>query len=218
MKFTICLFALFSTLLLFTNCSERLHQDTSSSQVETSANQIESSTQMVDGKCYERCFNTSPYLTEIEEIAVFTGNSREEDVDLEHRIIEAPTNQGYNSTDELPNAKEYVILKDTSQSPNFVLRQIFVQKKATEEDQYTMKRVVCQSNINSTLIGKVQQGLRTNGYYDHPTNTSVMDNQTLTALRAFKKQRSLSCGDRLDVETLELLGISLEKKYTEYNW
>lgn len=223
MKLTISLFALLSTLLLFTNCNEKNYQETSNAkkaaeeivQVEEETTQAAmQSLQIVDGKCYQQCLITGRYLTEFEDIAIFTGHARNENVDLEHRIIETPSRDK-----DAPNdAKQYILLKDTTQSSNFIIRKIFVYREVTAKDKYTTKRVLCEKELTSTLIGNVQQKLRDNGYYVHPTNTSVMDEETVLALSEFKKAYKLSCGDQLDIETLQIMGISSEKGYREYNW
>lgn len=190
-------------ILLLTNCGQQNYE--------------EAPTTHIDEKCYEKCMKSDQYLTEFEELTLFTGN-RSEDVDLEYRTIEiaakttkwVKTAAGLQLTDIPAQVEEFVVLTDTSQSPNFRIKKVAIQKKIQEGGTFAKTQVVCDKDLTPTLINQVQDALRTNGYYQEQSNTGRLDTYTLLELRLFKKEFSLPCGEFLDVETLEILGIFLE--------
>ena len=69
------------------------------------------------------------------------------------------------------------------------------------------REVVCDTDVTTDLVRRVQAALKTRGYDIGPAGTdNIMGADTKAALVKFQKENSLPIGN-LDFETLKALGV-----------
>lgn len=184
--------------------------------------------QFEDGKCFAKCIIPDDIFVNYDEYAEFTGNVNEEDVELEvieiviqeksTKWVKKKADRNCLSADpndclvwcleDIPEKKEiFTILKDTTQSDNYVLKRI--EKNVIREKRgYTeWKQVICEKDVTKLIIGQIQGALKEKGYFDKIINHKL-DSKTRSAITDFQKENYLPIG-QLDFETLDVLGVVL---------
>jgi len=68
-------------------------------------------------------------------------------------------------------------------------------------------RILCETNVDSRTITRVQSALRKSGHNPGPID-GVMGYETSAALKSFQRDNNLAVGG-LTYETLKRLGVSL---------
>jgi len=196
------------------------------SQCKTSQFEVGSSR---NGNCYAKCLIIDKVVTEIEEYVVYTGNKDEEEVELiEKQIVIQPETTKWmkkkadrnclsaDPDDCLvwclvrvdPIVRTVTVLADTTQSKNFKREIIEREVDRVIGRSFEWREVVCENDVTRTLIGKIQQSLSDNQYYDGPIHGNF-DLATKKALKLFQGENKLPIG-QLDFETLDVLGVVAE--------
>lgn len=213
-------------LLLFVGSSCNSHyvqnNNTSASKTKLSKKQIVDE----NGVCWEDCLMPSVYEDEVTAYNVFTGNAETENVDLEEMEIEiTPPNSKWvkkkadrNCLSADPNdclvwclvevpaeVEKFTLLKDTSQSDNFEVKEI-TKKKLIKKGGYVEKqKVVCNDKISENLVMQVQNLLEAKNY-DTGIPTKTVNALFKSGLTKFQREHDLPVG-QLNFQTLEKLGI-----------
>jgi len=178
------------------------------------------------GKCYAKCLIMDKNSTTYQQLAVFTGDEAFEEVDLEvFEITIKPASSKWekkradkncNSPDpndclvwcqvEVPAEIEtYKVLLDTSQSKNFVWKDI-QQERLSKKGGYTeWREILCDEDTTRKVCTDIQDQLSMLNYYSGKM-TGAFDTKTKSALSIFQKDNGLPIG-QLDMETLDALGI-----------
>ncbi|MEL6863707.1 MAG: peptidoglycan-binding domain-containing protein [Bacteroidota bacterium] len=180
-----------------------------------------------DGKCYAKCL-MPPQIDTIysEPYPIYTGDENTEDVYVETRTVEIkPASTQWikkradkncvsaNPDDclvwclvEVPAVTEEIrILVDTTQSKNFEL--VEIGKELITQDEYTeWREVLCNAEVTSTLVHKIQNTLTSYGY--DAGEGAIIDAKTKAGITQFQKDNKLPVG-HLDMETLAALGINV---------
>lgn len=226
MKNTVLLFAL--SLFIFSSCNTTYvpANDSSSGQTKISKKQF------VDehGVCWKECLMPSIYEDEITTYNVFTGNESDESVDLEEISIEikpASTQWVKKKADrnclsadpndclvwclvESPAETEtFTILKDTSQSTNFEVKEI-VKKKLIKKGGYVEKqKTICDDKVSADLVMNLQLMLDKQKYETGPP-TQTITTLLKSGLYKYQKDNNLPVGI-LNLQTLDKLGVEYGK-------
>ncbi len=100
--------------------------------------------------------------------------------------------------------KQFVVVKDTSQTKHFKMTEIFNEVQNYEGDLAWVE-VLCESKITASLINEVQGFLSQKNYLSGTSN-GKLNNKTKEALKKYQKENNLPIG-QLDLRTLESMGI-----------
>lgn len=187
--------------------------------------------QAADGKCYQDYWVTDGPGSKTEVFAIYTGSDLEKAVDIEVKDLLLRRKSGKWSTiihekcksqnpkdcemkvwDEISEIRrEIPILIDTTQSKNFTLEEITYFKNS--DDSYSDRvEIVCPKDITKSLIIRLQDKLREEGYYESE-NTGELDEETRISVSQYERENALPIANRNDqkisIRTLESLGIRL---------
>ncbi len=143
------------------------------------------------------------------ETASGAGNSKKYDI-TEKDFKPGKNNCHVWCLEESPQSSSIIkVLKDTTQVNNY---EIWRTARITyKRNAFTKWReVICNQAITISIINEVQSILRKFGYFKGGnTNNPVLDIEAKKSLVRFQKENYLPVG-QLDVETLNLLGISID--------
>jgi hypothetical protein len=78
------------------------------------------------------------------------------------------------------------------------------------EGHMIWKRTMCETNIDRTLVLKIQQYLRKDRYNPGPVD-GILGRQTRHALKSFQRDKGLAIGS-ITYQTLEFMNIKMDKK------
>lgn len=179
------------------------------------------------GKCYAKCMIADVYDIEEIELAIYTGNEDEEDVEIVVEDIEirpASTKWIRQKADrdcfsndpndclvwalvEIPAVIEtYKVVIDTTQTNNYEIQTVERKELAHQGGFTEWRDVLCPGDITVDLIHQVQDNLKVYGYDPGPPD-DIMGKPTKTALIQFQKDNGLPIGN-LDFQTLDVLNIN----------
>ena len=85
--------------------------------------------------------------------------------------------------------------------------QTVTKKVKITEGKIVWKRVMCETNINPSIVAKIQAALRKAGYKPGPVD-SIIGPRTTAAMTAYQKKKGLAQGN-VTFETLKSLGINV---------
>ena len=182
------------------------------------------------GACYAKCYMPNQSATNSNLIAVYTGDENYEDVDIETKeIILKPASTEWikKKSDrkclsddpndclvwclvDVPAEKvTYNILKDTSQSTNYEMKEI-KQETLTKKGGYTeWKEVLCENQIDESIYQQIKLGLINNDFLEAEVANELpsgFGTQMKSSLTQFQRANGLPVG-QLDLETLDILGV-----------
>jgi len=141
-----------------------------------------------------KCYSTDMYYLEEIELAIYTGNEAEKDVELEIREIEI----------ESGVIETYKIVVDTTQTENYDILKVDAKKLARKGGLTVVwVEVLCPQDITSSVVRQVQDALQFRGYGD---DRNILDNKIIVGLKAFQRDHGLPVGN-LDFQTLYALNI-----------
>ena len=176
------------------------------------------------GNCYAEC-QVNDISSHEEEYYVYTGQGDEELVDIETKEIQiSPKHYTWiNKKDknclsknpedcmilclmEVPaDTLRLLVLKDTTQTKNFIIEKLTIYDNISNTQKTEWRKVVCESDINRILIGKIQNALREKGFYK-VVNTYILDEYTKSKLKEFQMDNYLPTGN-FNLETMRELGV-----------
>lgn len=104
--------------------------------------------------------------------------------------------------------KTITVVTDTSKTEDYEYRNIEKVTKIEGEGGTEWRAVVCENEISSSLIRKIQLELKRRDYYIGELS-SVFDPKTKSALVALQRKENLPIGN-LDFDTLDFLGVEID--------
>lgn len=219
------LFFLVIGLILIYSCNTTSHTFTNNPR--SSFNGTDRPPNAKPGACYAKCLMPGQIAVNNSIYAIYTGDETIENVEIETMdFVLKPASSKWekkrsekncNSPDpndclvwclvQIPaETISYKILKDTTQSENYELKEIN-QQELTKKGGYTeWKEVLCENQITNVLISQIASILLQNGFYAGGI-VSELNPQLKSSLSAFQKSNQLPVG-QLDFETLDALGIA----------
>jgi hypothetical protein len=184
-----------------------------------------------DGRCYSKCLMPEKHEPDTIEYPVFIGDENEENVDIEIvQVVMRPKTQMWvkkqsdrNCLSPDPNdcatmclmevpevIRDVKVLIDTTQTQNYQIQRIYVQKVIKNGGYWEWREVLCEQNITTSVIEHIQKSLIEKGYFEGKA-TMKFDKNTRSSIVKFQRENNLPIGN-LDFETLDVLGVPIEKK------
>jgi peptidoglycan hydrolase-like protein with peptidoglycan-binding domain len=85
--------------------------------------------------------------------------------------------------------------------------QTITKTEKTSEGRMAWRQILCETNVSSGLITKVQMSLQRAGYNPGPID-GILGSRTRAAMKAYQQNKGLAEGE-LTYETIKSLGIKL---------
>lgn len=102
--------------------------------------------------------------------------------------------------------EEYIIVRDTTQTSQFKMTEIFSKTVEKPGGHIAWVEVVCESDITKNLANEIQSFLANENYYTGNI-TGILGIETKSALKKYQEENGLPVGN-LNFETLEAMDIS----------
>ena len=159
-----------------------------------------------NGKCFARLRYPAKYVSKVLKEEVAPQTYEYVTLPAEYRWTQKLVTNSVTGESEYKTVKQLV--KPAQKVKRVVPAQYAIKKaggSVYQEAQTKLSRVVCEENLTTDLVTKIQSSLSKAGYNAGPTS-GYMNARTLDALQKFQLEKGLPTGG-VTLDTLSMLGV-----------